>query len=134
MRRLLPLLAAAQAYELCIGQDYWSIMNYTAVMGKPACAMSYASLYNLTAALWNGTEYGSGVEHAARLLQALPDADLQLGLWLVGGLDDITNGSWDAAISELVNFVRWAAPRKIYIRIGYEFDNPQNKYDPVSYR
>mgnify|MGYP006233208305 CR=1 FL=1 len=62
MRRLLPLLAAAQAYELCIGQDYWSIMNYTAVMGKPACVMSYASLYNLTAALWNGTEYGSGVE------------------------------------------------------------------------
>ena len=56
--RLLPwtmLLAATQAYELCIGQDYWSIMNYTAVMGKPACVMSYASLYNLTAALWNGT-------------------------------------------------------------------------------
>ena len=41
-------------------------MNYTAVMGEPACAMSYASLYNLTAALWNGTEYGSGIEHASR--------------------------------------------------------------------
>ena len=49
------MLAATQAYELCVGQDYWSIMNYTAVMGKPACVMSYASLYNLTAALWNGT-------------------------------------------------------------------------------
>jgi hypothetical protein len=134
MRRLLPLLATAQAYELCIGQDYWSIMNYTAVMGKPACVMSYASLYNLTAALWNGTEYGSGVEHASRLLESLPGADLQLGLWLVGGLDSINNGSWDDAISELVQFVRWAAPRKIYVRIGYEFDNPQNEYDPVSYK
>ena len=52
--RLLPwtmLLAAAQAYELCIGQDYWSIMNYTSVFGSPSCVMSYASLYNLTAAL-----------------------------------------------------------------------------------
>ena len=133
MRRLLPLLAAAQAYELCIGQDYWSIMNYTAVMGKPACVMSYASLYNLTAALYNGTEYGSGVEHASRLLMTLPDADLQLGLWLVGGLDDITNGSWDDAISELVQFVRRAFPRKVYVRIGYEFDNPQNAYDPISF-
>ena len=127
------LLAATQAYELCIGQDYWSIMNYTAVMGPPACVMSYASLYNLTAALYNGTEYGSGIEHASRLLQALPDADLQLGLWLVGGLDDVTNGFWDDAISELVQFVRWAFPRKVYVRIGYEFDNPQNAYDPISF-
>ena len=54
---------STQAYELCIGQDYWSIMNYTSVMGKPACVMSYASLYNLTAALWNGTEYGSGASN-----------------------------------------------------------------------
>ena len=134
MRRLLPLLAAAQAYELCIGQDYWSIMNYTAVMGKPSCVMSYASLYNLTSALWNGTEYGSGVEHASRLLEALPDADLQLGLWLVGGLDSINDGLWDGAIAELVNFVRWAFPRKVYVRIGYEFDNPQNKYDPTLFK
>ena len=57
------MLAATQAYELCIGQDYWSIMNYTAVMGTPACVMSYASLYNLTAALWNGTEYGLSLIH-----------------------------------------------------------------------
>ena len=107
--RLLPwsmLLAASQAYELCIGQDYWSIMNYTAVMGKPACVMSYASLYNLTAALYNGTEYGSGVEHASRLLQTLPNSDLQLGLWLVGGLDSIIKGFWDDAIAELVRFIR----------------------------
>ena len=77
------MLAASQAYELCIGQDYWSIMNYTAVMGKPACVMSYASLYNLTAAIYNGTEYGSGVEHASRLLQSLPYADLPpWGSWL----------------------------------------------------
>ena len=53
---------------------------------------------------------------------------------MVGGLDSINNGEYDDAISELVNFVRWAAPRNIYVRIGYEFDNPQNKYDPTSYR
>jgi hypothetical protein len=135
MRRLLLLLAATQAYELCIGQDAGSILNYTAAFGPPACVMSYASLTNLTAALWTGTEYGSGVEDASALLKALPETTaLQLGLWLVGVEEDVLSGAYDDELGELLGFMRWAAPRRIFIRIGYEFDSPQNAYEPALFK
>mmetsp|Transcript_16133 Transcript_16133/g.49888 ORF Transcript_16133/g.49888 Transcript_16133/m.49888 type:complete len:347 (-) Transcript_16133:24-1064(-) len=128
-------LARAAAYELCVGQDVGSILNYTKVFGPPPCVMAYASIDNLTAALWTGTAYGSGLEHASKTLDAMPPStDIQLGLWLVGAEARLASGALDGAVEELRAFVRWAAPRTVWVRIGYEFDMPGNHYDPAAYK
>lgn len=59
-------LARAAAYELCVGQDVGSILNYTKVFGPPPCVMAYASIDNLTAALWTGTAYDDRAENLVR--------------------------------------------------------------------
>ena len=73
-------------------------------LGRHGDSLGHRETYETPGIQWMSC--GSGVEHASRLLETLPDADLQLGLWLVGGLDRINNGVWDGAIAELVNFVR----------------------------
>ena len=70
MGRFLGLLLAgvfrwrgAWCLEVAIGQDLWSIRNYTSTFGAPDAVMSYASIGNLSG-LWSSTDYGSGVEFA----------------------------------------------------------------------
>jgi len=136
MRRaaLLALLAKHVAcLEVCIGQDYWSVKNYTARFGAPAAVMSYASIGNLSG-LWEGIDYGSGIEAADRLLGDMPsDTNLQLGLELKGHEAAVASGALDDRIGELREYVRHVSPRKVYVRIGYEFDNPSNSYVPAAF-
>ena len=86
-RRRCALVAAlaspagvVRAVRVAIGQDLWSIRNYTARFGAPDAVMSYASIGNLSG-LWSPTDYGSGVEYADGALAGLPARTaLQLGL------------------------------------------------------
>jgi len=104
-------------------------------------------------------DYGSGIEYADGLLDyyyylasskkssdsATADTTttvpaLQIGLWLNGtaGCADLVAGRLDPQVAQLYRYLmmtnRW---RKIFLRVGYEFDNPYFGYssgDPALFR
>ena len=57
----------------------------------------------------------------------------QTGLWLVGACDDIVAGKLSKEIKRLATFFLSIFPTPVYLRIGYEFDSPENAYHPISY-
>ena len=140
MGRFLGLLLAgvfrwrgAWCLEVAIGQDLWSIRNYTSTFGAPDAVMSYASIGNLSG-LWSSTDYGSGVEFADGVLAGLPgDVGLQLGLELKGHEAALAAGRLDGNVGALCAYVRGLAPRTVLVRVGYEFDMPGNEYVPDAY-
>lgn len=137
---------------LFVGQDLESIQNYLLSHTNDddsndvvAGYMVYTNLRHLRG-LDAPTNYGSGIEYADGLLH-LPDDDhhkaLQIGLWLHGtaGCREIVRGQLDAQIEQLFHYLMIDCGRedddanKIYLRLGYEFDNPDFGYDdPIPYR
>ena len=113
----------------------------------PAAFMAYSDLATL-AGLTTPTDYGTGVEYAkglAELLQPMNDVNyahtttattttgLQLGLWLGGadGCQAVVNGTWATQITRFVHYVATAPFYRVFVRLGYEFDNPSFGYYPA---
>lgn len=103
--------------------------------------MVYTDLDTL-AGLWYPTDYGSGVEYADGVLDLFPSsttssAGLQIGLWLDGarGCRSVVAGEMDDRIDDLVGYLERSRAPKIFLRLGYEFDNPSFGYsdDPAAY-
>ena len=125
---------------LILGQDFFSITNYTAALGPPAVpfgVMSYTALRGGKAGGLRGlrspVNYGSGVQWAAGLLDRYNTSSLQLGLWLVGACEDVASDLLAHEVHQLGVFLASLAPAAVYLRVGYEFDNPDNAYDPPTY-
>jgi hypothetical protein len=115
-----------------IGQDRSSIDRYTrAVKQAPAGVMFYTSI-NDPAELKGPVDRGGGLQDPGYLLKRYPHSALQIGLWMVGSLEAVARGEYDANIDELGEWIRRAA-RPVFLRIGYEFDFPQNRYEPAEY-
>eukprot|EP00586_Coscinodiscus_wailesii_P008419 CAMPEP_0172523800 /NCGR_PEP_ID=MMETSP1066-20121228/293850_1 /TAXON_ID=671091 /ORGANISM="Coscinodiscus wailesii, Strain CCMP2513" /LENGTH=459 /DNA_ID=CAMNT_0013306891 /DNA_START=77 /DNA_END=1456 /DNA_ORIENTATION=- len=140
---------------LTIGQDLFSIQEYvTSLYNKnlhegsnsplssftPAAVMVYTSLFSIE----NGTslpfDYGSGIEYADGLLNDLfrdQHVGLQIGLMLEGseGCDKINNGLVDDQIKLLAQYLESSTASRIFLRVGYEFDNPSFGFsdNPDSY-
>ncbi|GMH97257.1 hypothetical protein TrVE_jg6329 [Triparma verrucosa] len=91
--------------------------------------MSYTNLTTLSG-VFSPIDYGSGIQYAQGLLDLQPGAKLNLGLWLGGldGLKSIVAGDLDSNIRRISEFATSNLGSKIYLRIGYEFDNPQFNY------
>jgi hypothetical protein len=114
----------------------------------PAAFMVYTDLAGLKG-LWEPTDYGSGVEYADGLLDLFPPnhyltssskyspSGLQIGLWLNGtsGCYDIYTNHLDAQIQLFISYLEQCTASKIFLRVGYEFDNPSFGYseDPSMY-
>ena len=117
---------------LFIGQDRDSINEYVRATGTvPAGFMVYTSIQDLHG-LTQPVEYGAGVIHAEALMKRYPQTVLQIGLWMVGAVYDIPQGRYDAQIDRLATWLI-NAHRPIYLRVGYEFDLPENQYQPTAY-
>jgi protein-tyrosine-phosphatase len=58
---------------------------------------------------------------------------MQIGLYMVGALDDTIAGKYDTNLDTLN---AWAKQTKapMFLRIGYEFDNTDNNYNPQKYQ
>jgi Glycosyl hydrolase family 26 len=107
--------------------------------------MVYSDLQTLVG-LTTPVNYGSGIEYANGVLQLsqlyFPNSrpSLQIGLWLNGteGCRDVLNHQYSEQIEQMFRYciVDCAQVGKIYLRIGYEFDNPEFRYssDPDTYR
>ena len=138
---------SSSAY-LTIGQDYESIRAYLddiTPSTPPHAYMVYTDLQTLMG-LSSPVNYGSGIEYANGVIelshQYFPNSlpSLQIGLWLNGtlGCRDILNHQYQAQIVQLFQYCMANSTNlaKIYLRIGYEFDNPDFRYnsDPDIYR
>lgn len=129
---------------LAVGQDLQSISEYfTAVEvsehdSAAAAVMFYTDIQTLKG-LESGVDYGSGIESANEALGMISGEGkgLQVGLWLNGtkGCQDILNGKLNENIKHLVHYLEKAPAYKVFLRIGYEFDNPDFGYsNPLLYR
>ncbi|KAL7531580.1 hypothetical protein ACHAXR_007307 [Thalassiosira sp. AJA248-18] len=113
----------------------------------PSAFMVYTDLETLNG-LWEPTDYGSGVEYADGILNLFPSQNenightqsstgLQIGLWLNGtqGCFSICAGEMDDQIQRLISYLERSRASKIFLRLGYEFDNPSFGYsdDPGMY-
>ena len=98
----------------------------------PAGFMIYTSLTNLEA-LDEDVEYGTGTMSGSFILQNYKKAALQVGLYLVNSLESITEGALDDNIKKLGTWIK-KANVPVFLRIGYEFDLPENNYEPELYK
>jgi hypothetical protein len=98
----------------------------------PAGFMFYTSLQNLEA-LDEDAEYGTGKMSGNFILSNYKKSALQIGLFLVGALESVTDGSLDDNIKKLGDWIK-KAKVPVFLRIGYEFDLPENNYDPELYK
>jgi len=118
---------------LLIGQDRDTIARYVNATGNtPAGTMLYTSIQDVKG-LEEPIEYGSGPEDGNALLQNYPNSVVQVGLYMVDGLNGTISGTYDTNLRVLARWIK-KADRPVYLRIGYEFDNPSNHYDPLQYK
>jgi hypothetical protein len=132
-----PCIPLEGRTAIVVGQDYYSILNYTSTFGEnPFGVMSYTALRSTTgnlAGLAKPVDYGSGIEWAQGLVKKYNSSSLQLGLWLVGQVEDVAEGLLNREITRLGTYLSSIAPTPVYLRIGYEFDSEENSYDVDSY-
>jgi hypothetical protein len=117
---------------LLIGQDVQTIDDYAAVVAPPGGLVGYTSLQTL-GGLDRSENNGAGVNFMQSLVTQYPRVPVAIGLYLVGALGSVNAGSMDGAIAAL-GAKLGALGRPVLLRIGYEFDNPANGYDPTAYR
>lgn len=116
---------------VAIGQDLSSVEHYAAAFGAPAVVSAYTAIDTLRG-LGEPVDYGGGVQHAAALLDAFPGASLLLAVYAVGELANVTSGLLDHRIDELGGWIARARV-PVYVRFGYECDNPTNWYEPEAF-
>lgn len=119
---------------LVVGQDKATIERYIKKNNHvPGGFMVYTSIQQMDGLFNPAIERGAGIQHAQYFVDKYPNTVIQLGLYMVGALQGVVDGKYDASIEKLA---RWAKDVRIpiYLRIGYEFDFPQNGYTPQLYK
>ncbi|MDO8675787.1 MAG: glycosyl hydrolase [Candidatus Omnitrophota bacterium] len=116
---------------LLVGQQRDIIEGYVRAVGVPGGFMSYTSIKHLEG-LTTLDDYGGGIQDAQDLVDLYPNTVLQLGLYMVDELNNVNSGIYDANIRKLGEWIKQTR-RPVYLRIGYEFDLPDNKYKPQEY-
>ena len=118
---------------LLVGQDRDTIAHYVSKTGNvPGGTMVYTSIQTMDG-LEAAVDYGGGPMDGDVLLKSYPNSVIQLGLYMVDGLNNTIVGTYDANLKTLAQWIK-KANRPVYLRIGYEFDNPSNHYDPQQYK
>ncbi len=119
-----------------IGQDRDEINFYREAVSAPGGYMMYSSFTYLEGLTQTHRATGcsdGGTQDLQDWVRNRPNSVMQLGVYAVDQLDNINNGMWDNNIRTMANILR-ATNRPVFLRFGYEFDGPYNKYDPTAYR
>jgi hypothetical protein len=117
---------------LMAGQDMSSIDEYVKSIDViPAGVMFYTSIQDLEG-IYEPADRGGGVHCGQYLAEKYPNTVIQVGLWMVDVLDRVNGGDLDGNIDKLGEWIK-SLNRPVYLRIGYEFDLPQNRYEPAKY-
>ena len=140
-----PAQAAAIGLDnqptLVIGQDSQSISDFINRLSNSKSAqdwfypdgiMVYTAI-NDPRGLSEPADHGAGINHADDILRKFPKMQVvQIGLYLKYMLTEIVNGGLDENIDKLGKWIK-DSKKDVYLRIGYEFDNPDNEYAPAEY-
>lgn len=114
------------------GQSSANADNYVKTVKEiPAGFMFYTSLSDLKG-LDEAADFGAGEISAQYIQGKYPGTAIQLGLNLVNSLDDVLDGSLDENILKLGIWIKKTRV-PVYLTIGYEFDYPENGYEPEKY-
>ncbi len=131
---------------LFIGQDSDTISDY--IKAIPEDNIEGVTLYSqlkhadpskTLKAIFSPNAWQSGGMDFNKTLAQAPQAALAVGLAIdTCNQDDhqvnISKGKYDKTIAVMVEHFKSLAPRKVFLRIGYEFDGPWNCYSPEHYR
>ncbi len=108
---------------LLVGQDNKSIDDYVAATGSvPGGVMVYTGVH----------DFGN-VGDFDYLLKKYPKCAFQIGLYMVDSLDKVVNGECDENIRRLGEWIK-RSHRPVYLRVGYEFDFPEQQVRPRQVR
>lgn len=115
-----------------MGQDLGSIHDY--VQHSTILPAGYAAYTSLPACegLTSEIDQGGGRQHAGQIASDHPHSILQLAIHVVNHLAEVSSGKLDSAIDRIALFVK-SLNRPVYVRFGYEFDYPENHYEPAEY-
>jgi hypothetical protein len=132
-----PLAAASKFVPppgkvlLIVGQDVPNIGAYLkAAKSVPGGFAAYTSAEG--EGLTEMANNGGGIQNAWELADTYPNTVLQLAFYMVDACQKVAAGDVDDTIDALARFLK-AANRPVYLRIGYEFDLPENGYKPAEY-
>ncbi|WP_093328253.1 glycoside hydrolase family 26 protein [Thalassotalea agarivorans] len=132
---------------LFIGQDSDTIRDYIAAV--PEDNIEAVTLYSqlkhsdpnqTLKGIHESASWNSGEVSFPKTLAASPQAAIAIGLALdtcngqANHTENVAQGNYDASLAQLVTTLKSWAPRKVFLRIGYEFDGPWNCYQPDSYK
>ncbi|MGJ8693486.1 MAG: glycoside hydrolase family 26 protein [Thalassotalea sp.] len=129
-----------------IGQDSETITDY--IQQVPQDNIEGVTLYtNLKTAnakqalpaINSSANWRSGDVDFKKTLNDAPKAALAIGLAMdncgqAPHTENIANGLYQASVTKLATYLKSLAPRKVFLRIGYEFDGPWNCYTPATYK
>jgi len=127
---------------LIMGQDLGAVgglvdysEGYVDYLGHvPAGLTTYTGFPGL-GGLAEKDNWGAGDVHAQAYVEdsTFDHSVIVIGLHLVNQLGSIIDGSADAVIDELGEWIR-DQERPVFLRIGYEFDGSWNHYDPEEFK
>lgn len=128
-------LSATDNPLFILGQDMESIQGFmNACDCKPDGFMVYTNLVSLDGLKHSDQgKYGAGENHAKALLEKYPDAVLNIGLYINYIYKLIPSGEFDLQIEEFGKWIQ-SVESDVYLRVGYEFDNPDNDLEPEAYK
>jgi len=131
---------------LFIGQDSDTISEY--ITAVPEDNIEGVTLYSqlksakpeetLKAIFKPGFWHAGNVDFTKTLTES-PNAAIAVGLAIdncnqENHQENVATGKYDKTIDVMVKHFKSLAPRKIFLRIGYEFDGPWNCYTPEHYK
>jgi Glycosyl hydrolase family 26 len=129
----------------CLGQDLEGILDYAtniSIGGSPSGVITYTAIQAppgfAVPGLQSSINCGSGILHAAGLLNVFPKSILVIGLEFVernsaDTIEKLARGELDGQLDELAAFLI-SADRPVLLRVGYQFDSRWNKYNPTKYK
>lgn len=131
---------------LFIGQDSGTIDDYNQTVSEDniEAVTLYSQIKHADPAktlkgMYTPYNENSGTMDFSQTLNNYPGAALAIGLAIDGcnqanHQQYIANGKYDQSIKTLSKYLHSLAPRKVFLRIGYEFDGPWNCYSPKHYK
>ncbi len=124
-----------------VGQDTESISDFLLALNdfsernaavNPDGFMAYTAINDIRG-LSEPVDHGAGMNCVDDLFQKYPRFPIvQIGLYMKYMLKEVLTGGLDQNIDKIGEWIKNSG-KEVYLRIGYEFDSPDNEYDPQLY-
>ena len=124
---------------LFVGQDNETIDEYTSSINYPITGFTlYTGVDRELGGMYDDADWGSGRVNMKEMLEKHPDASIAIGLHLGGVVGqnpqifEQRKSKFHEVIQKFIEHVQTdplLTNRKIFLRLGYEFEGPWNNYN-----